>query len=244
MIKFFRKIRYDLMEKNKTGKYLKYAVGETLLVVFGILIALQINNWNEDRIDDKIERKALLDLLQEFQSNNITFEEHLALKQEHDVKLTEFIIMVRNQEILDTTTSLRLPPLSRKTFDPAMGMVNSIMNSDKIDKLENDSLRVLLSNWKFLLQDFKEEEESLYQYLFNVLKPYEASLFPYWPTHYDSNIDSVAIDKYYRNAFMNMKYQNHIIQIHSEVRGQLREGEQVSNDINKIIILLKNELNK
>jgi len=47
MIKFFRKIRYDLMEKNKTGKYLKYAFGEIILVVIGILIALQINNWNE-----------------------------------------------------------------------------------------------------------------------------------------------------------------------------------------------------
>lgn len=49
MIKFFRKIRYDLMEKNKTGKYLKYAIGEIALVVFGILIALSINNWNENR---------------------------------------------------------------------------------------------------------------------------------------------------------------------------------------------------
>ena len=49
MIKFFRKIRYDLMEKNKTGKYLKYAIGEIILVVIGILIALQLNNWNENR---------------------------------------------------------------------------------------------------------------------------------------------------------------------------------------------------
>jgi len=43
MIKFFRKIRYDLMEKNKTKKYFKYAIGEIVLVVIGILIALSIN---------------------------------------------------------------------------------------------------------------------------------------------------------------------------------------------------------
>ncbi len=49
MIKFFRHIRKDLMEKNKTGKYFKYAIGEIVLVVIGILIALQINNWNEGR---------------------------------------------------------------------------------------------------------------------------------------------------------------------------------------------------
>ena len=49
MIKFFRKIRQNLLLEGKTGKYLKYAVGEIVLVVIGILIALQINNWNEDR---------------------------------------------------------------------------------------------------------------------------------------------------------------------------------------------------
>ncbi|WP_430468013.1 DUF6090 family protein [Winogradskyella ouciana] len=49
MIKFFRKIRYNLMAQSKTSKYFKYAVGEIVLVVIGILIALSINNWNEDR---------------------------------------------------------------------------------------------------------------------------------------------------------------------------------------------------
>ena len=49
MIKFFRHIRRNLMEQNKTSKYFKYAIGEVILVVFGILIALSINNWNEKR---------------------------------------------------------------------------------------------------------------------------------------------------------------------------------------------------
>lgn len=49
MIKFFRKIRQNLLSEGKTGKYLKYAIGEIILVVIGILIALQINNWNENR---------------------------------------------------------------------------------------------------------------------------------------------------------------------------------------------------
>ena len=65
MIKFFRRIRYTLMEQNKTGKYLKYAFGEIVLVVIGILIALQINNWNEDRLEDLKE----IEILQELKEN-------------------------------------------------------------------------------------------------------------------------------------------------------------------------------
>lgn len=48
MIKFFRTIRQNLIMENKTGKYLKYAIGEIVLVVIGILIALSINTWNEN----------------------------------------------------------------------------------------------------------------------------------------------------------------------------------------------------
>jgi hypothetical protein len=49
MIRFFRKKRYHLMEKKNTGTYFKYAIGEIVLVVIGILIALKINNLNEQR---------------------------------------------------------------------------------------------------------------------------------------------------------------------------------------------------
>jgi hypothetical protein len=59
MIKFFRQIRQRLLTENKTGKYFKYAIGEIVLVVIGILIALQVNNWNELE-KSKLETKRLL----------------------------------------------------------------------------------------------------------------------------------------------------------------------------------------
>jgi len=55
MIKFFRKIRQNLLTENKFSKYLLYAVGEIILVVIGILIALQINNWNQERKNQKLK---------------------------------------------------------------------------------------------------------------------------------------------------------------------------------------------
>lgn len=69
MIKFFRHIRKQLLSENKTGKYLKYALGEIILVVIGILIALQINNWNENRkskrVADEIYRNLQTSLIQD-----------------------------------------------------------------------------------------------------------------------------------------------------------------------------------
>ena len=77
MIKFFRKIRYDLMEKNKTSKYFKYAIGEIVLVVIGILIALSINNWNEGRKDKVRETATLYKFMQDLKSDSTYFQVNL-----------------------------------------------------------------------------------------------------------------------------------------------------------------------
>lgn len=69
MIKFFRKIRQQLLTENRFRKYLIYAFGEIVLVVIGILIALSINNWNEDRKERETE-KELIDELHVTVKNN------------------------------------------------------------------------------------------------------------------------------------------------------------------------------
>jgi len=91
MIKFFRKIRYDLMEKNKTGKYFKYAIGEIILVVVGILIALQINNWNENRIKDIKETKILNTLLKDLKQAQLTSKTTIDVENVH-IKSYELIL--------------------------------------------------------------------------------------------------------------------------------------------------------
>jgi hypothetical protein len=69
MIKFFRKRRYDLMEKNKTAQYLKYAIGEIVLVVIGILIAISVSAWNIERNLGKSNEVYLVKLIEELNSN-------------------------------------------------------------------------------------------------------------------------------------------------------------------------------
>ena len=70
MIKFFRQIRQQLLMENKTSKYFKYAIGEIILVVIGILIALQINNWNENKKQIAYESKILTEIYRGLQSDS------------------------------------------------------------------------------------------------------------------------------------------------------------------------------
>jgi len=79
MIKFFRSIRFKLMRQNQTSRYIKYAIGEIILVVIGILIALSINNWNEDRKARQQEIKLVSQLLEDAKNDSIFYQSRLRL---------------------------------------------------------------------------------------------------------------------------------------------------------------------
>ena len=95
MIKFFRKIRQNLLIENKTGKYFKYAVGEIILVVIGILIALQINNWNENRKNKIAEADYYCRILDDFELNEKLIDETSNLIT-HRIKLCKELIIDLN----------------------------------------------------------------------------------------------------------------------------------------------------
>ncbi len=78
MFKFFRQIRQNLIMQNKTANYIKYAIGEIVLVVIGILIALQINNWNEIRKTNLEEQRALMNIQSDFSKNKVLLVDLIA----------------------------------------------------------------------------------------------------------------------------------------------------------------------
>ena len=69
MLTFLRKIRRSLIASGAAQKYLLYAIGEVLLVVIGILIALQINAWNNNRIDKHLEKQILARIVQDLKTD-------------------------------------------------------------------------------------------------------------------------------------------------------------------------------
>ncbi len=82
MIKLFRNIRKQLLAEGKTTRYIKYAIGEILLVVIGILIALQINTWNQNKENTKQENQILNQLLIEYTNNLNQLNSKIDIRQE------------------------------------------------------------------------------------------------------------------------------------------------------------------
>jgi len=87
MIKFFRKIRQNMIKENRTSKYLLYAIGEIVLVVIGILIALSINNWNEEQKENNQERFILNKLSVDIKTDVITIERSI---NENAITITNY----------------------------------------------------------------------------------------------------------------------------------------------------------
>ena len=82
MIGFFRKIRKQLADDNKPLKYMRYAIGEIVLVVIGILIALQVNNWNEDYKESLAIKNVLFEIKEDLIQDKAELERSIELRTE------------------------------------------------------------------------------------------------------------------------------------------------------------------
>ena len=142
MLPFFRKIRYRLAQNNQFFKYLKYAIGEIILVVIGILIALYINNWNESQK----EREFELEMLKELAKSLASDKEYLGmLMRRNEVKenaLQDMHKMIESgaaypdSVLLKTYNNL----INRSFFIYNSGVYESIKSAG-MDKISNDSVR-------------------------------------------------------------------------------------------------------
>lgn len=142
MISVFRRIRKKLLTQNKVSKYLLYAIGEILLVVVGILIALQVNNWNEDRLSRQFEIRMLTEIRNAF-SDDLGISQFL--KERNELKLQgiqEMLKMVASEESYPDTVLLKAYNKMTISYylNYNLGPYETI-KSVGLDKISNDSVR-------------------------------------------------------------------------------------------------------
>ena len=167
MIKFFRKIRQNLIKENKTGKYLKYAIGEIILVVIGILIAIQLNEWRNDSINTKQKQKVLLALKSEFEANLTQLDTiyYYQKKTLNALKKTanhiDSINYITNDKVLkEAFLDMRF----EYSYNPTNGALRSAVSSGDIHLIDSERLIELLFSWEDLVKDSYEESERQNKY--------------------------------------------------------------------------------
>lgn len=153
--------------ENKTGKYFKYAIGEIILVVIGILIALSINNWNEQRKINKEEQNALINLKEDFQYNksqieSLIFSTNRTLQA--NLKILEFTGKKSKPNSEVYFDSLINFINATKQYFPRNGFLDDLINSGKLSIFKNENLRNKLSLWKPKLENIYKQENSSLQF--------------------------------------------------------------------------------
>ncbi len=165
MIKFFRKVRFGLIGENKIKKYLLYALGEIILVVIGILIALAINNNNVKRNIKKKEQTYLAGLKDEFTISKNKLQELINVNQHNYEGALQIIRHISNSDA--KPDEKQFSELLYKTlvfdlsFNPNNSLLNEMINSGSLKDISNSDLRIFLTNWISNLEDITKQEDDL-----------------------------------------------------------------------------------
>ena len=249
MIKFFRKIRKNLLSEGKTRKYLKYAIGEIVLVVIGILIALSINNWNESR-KNSIEEKLILESLLE----NLK----VAKKQSESLILNEDIMKTGLIQILgiEASNGKNIPMIitdsifNSKIWDlqsdkPTFNAYINLKNTNKLSLITDKKINNNFTDLEFSLNrlnNILEDRLNVHQIRIDDILENEINFIPL----VKSNIPNVNIDNELPNDYdqilSNKRIRNLLGMKLTFTQDAINFRENLDVEIENLILLIEIEL--
>ena len=255
MIKFFRKIRQRLLSENRFSKYLLYAFGEIVLVVIGILIALQINNWNEHRKSTEQELKYLRNLKADLQFNIAEIDRYVETRNsriESAYKVLEYYEGKPLEDLNDLnfhTTNVYIWykfMLEENTYQ-------ELVNSGNLAIISDDSIKSGLLDLQTRYRKLKNEEDH-YRYDTEVLL-YEPAYemldmdplmknYAFRASNGQAGEDVQLSRPLYENMLRSMKHKNGFVMAiyeHTVMNGQLTEMKDLCG---QLVELIDGELNK
>lgn len=210
MIKFFRRIRQKLVTENRFSKYLIYAIGEIVLMVIGILIALQINNWNESRI----QKNQL-----EANYNNILEEISIASKLsvfrlgsiETTISANKAVLTAMKSKHKDSLTVFKNNLVGLVSITPLKietPVIMEFIGSNSFKQIENKELKETLndfkafSNFSVFIQEYTTNQYQL------LIEPYVVKKLNYSQLRNDADIINVEGEINYHSLFNDLELAN------------------------------------
>ena len=244
MIKFFRNIRQYYIMTNKTSKYITYAIGEIILVVIGILIALSINNWNDDNKMGKQEIKKLKEIsnsliqtkanIREAQTDdhrwmqkNVTILDYLDNEKPYDPKL---------EACFGSYFWFSRPEIEFSTFEQ-LKLVG-------LDLISNDSLRAeIVKIFEKAFQLLYTENDQWNIAFINTTLPIHLKLFrKTFPENWSPGDDEYAKPINYNGLFDNDEYKNLLAETIALRKFEISNYERVIKDCESLVIAINNEI--
>jgi len=247
MLSFFKKLRLIVLTENKFTKYLLYAVGEIILVVIGILIALQVNNWNIRQIQNKKER-AYIDEIRKSLIQDISTIDYIKVGNLKKDSCINLAIGLLGTKMDNSTRVLKffdlIPTLGAySAYQPNYVAFNNMISAESIDLIKNDSLRNSIANYygreEFLLQKVQERmKEKTHQFLDLILpllvnKEVSASLAG---ANLNFEYPSISEIEFQTNPYI--FYELNMMKISNETQNQFLEISK--QEIEHVLALISN----
>ena len=179
-----------MLIENKFSKYLLYAIGEIILVVIGILIALQVNTWNQERILNNEEEGILKDISAEFLQNKETLNTAITTNV-NCFEASKTIFQLIGQSLLEikkhNSDSLLYNVFETGEFIPSENTISDLIQSGRLQILQNEKLKVIIYDWSKAMESYKTS-------LDRRSKKIDEELLPYFSKKYSlKDIDNYGI---------------------------------------------------
>lgn len=241
MIKFFRKIRQRLLSENKFSKYLFYAIGEIILVVIGILIALQINNSNEIRKNRAREIGYLQNIQEDLIINNKKIDALIERRKKRTATAHKLIGHIEGEPIDDwhafNEETIQIYTWAR--FYQHNYTFQELISSGNLSYITNDSIKTMLFELESTYKQLKAEED---HWRFDseelVFKPaYDNLDFQLILRDHRGETDILSREVF-KDWFANRKIKNGYVMATVEfgiMNGQLRKMKSITENLMKLI---------
>ncbi|WP_455169319.1 DUF6090 family protein [Aegicerativicinus sediminis] len=248
MTKFFRNLRRSFAMEHNTSKYLKYAIGEILLVVIGILIALQIDNWNENRKTTIQLDGYLNSIAKNIQSDTLQINQIKSLRIQQNLAALNYMDCVFKDSLSLELVGKIIPILGEQYLNINQAGYEALKNSGYIANLQGSAIEDALFNYYSYYEEIHESEISLNNFIENM----EVGI-------YDSNYDELSlifkifsgqngmnkfsddeINKAIKQIFHNSKILGIMQRVASERYFEVYDNLKTKGE--KVITLIKNDI--
>lgn len=251
MIRFFRRIRKNSINENKIFIYLKYAIGEIVLVVIGILIALQINNNNDLRKSREKELHYLQNIKTDLIMNMLELDKYIEIRTECIESASKIIDHFEGKPIEDYSAfnADGMKIYTWQKFYQNNNTFQELVNSGNLSLISNDSIKNILLNIESLYKKMKSEEDHfrfdteklIYEpiYAFMDLNPL-VNNFAYIASDGHAGKNVILSDKNYKDYMKNIMVKNGFLMAVLEfgtMNDQMREMKRMSGELIRLIDL-------